>query len=104
MATTPNPASGVPVSPTRINNCLRSAGFWVNALPRYADRQQVKADFWAILSGILAAVTSLAIFPVLGESPTTEAEGGRLRLRPRRRHLRARAAGQELRRAGRSGT
>ena len=72
MATTPTPASGVPVSPTRINNCLRSAGYWVNALPRYADRQQVQADFWAILSGILAAITSLAIFPVLGESPTTQ--------------------------------
>ena len=60
MATTPNPTPGVPVSSARIENCLRSAGFWVNALPRYADRQQVKADFWAILSGILAAVTSLA--------------------------------------------
>lgn len=71
MATAPNPASGVPVSPTRIDNCLRSAGFWVNALPRYADRQQLKADFWAILAGILAATTSLAIFPVLGETPTT---------------------------------
>jgi hypothetical protein len=72
MATTPNPASGVPVSSARIENCLRSAGFWVNELPRYADRQQIKADFWAITAGILAAVTSLAIFPVLGNTPTTE--------------------------------
>ena len=71
MATTPNPTPGVPVSTTRIDNCLRSAGFWVYALPRYADRQQLKADFWAILAGILASVTSLAIFPVLGDAPST---------------------------------
>ena len=72
MATTPNPTPGVPVSSARIENCLRSAGFWVNELPRYADRQQIKADFWAITAGILAAITSLAIFPVLGNTPTTE--------------------------------
>ncbi len=71
----PNDPQGVPVSAARIDNCLKSATFWVNELPRYADRQQRSADAWAIAAGILAALTSLAIFPVLGESPTTVEKG-----------------------------
>ena len=66
---------GVPVSPERIDDCLRSATFWVNELPRYADRQQQLADNWAILAGVLASLTSLAIFPVLGDNSTTLAKG-----------------------------
>ena len=63
----PDPAAeGVPVTHERIEGCLRSAVFWVNELPRYADRQQRLADAEAIAAGILASVTSLAIFPVLG--------------------------------------
>ncbi|OGO55197.1 MAG: hypothetical protein A2V85_07925 [Chloroflexi bacterium RBG_16_72_14] len=61
---------GVPVSAERIRNCLRSASFWVNELPRYADRQQQRADSWAILAGVLASLTSLAIFPILTETST----------------------------------
>ena len=60
----------MPVSRDRVVNCLRSASIWVGELPRYADRQQQRADFWAILAGVLAALTSLAIFPVLGDSST----------------------------------
>ena len=71
MATTPDASQGVPVSIERIENCLKSATFWVNELPRYADRQQQLADWWAILAGVLAAGTSLAIFPVLGDGSTT---------------------------------
>jgi hypothetical protein len=59
-----------PVSIERIRNCLKSASFWVNELPRFADRQQRRADFWAIAAGILAAITSLAIFPVLDANST----------------------------------
>jgi hypothetical protein len=70
MATSSGSAQGVPVTKERIVNCLRSASVWVGELPRYADRQQQRADFWAILAGILAALTSLAIFPVLDESAT----------------------------------
>jgi len=66
---------GVPVSPERIDDCLRSATFWVNELPRYADRQQQLADNWAILAGVLASLTSLAIFPILGDNSTTLAKG-----------------------------
>src|ERR1700752_2047833 len=56
----------VPVSMERLEECRDSAYFWVNALPEYADRNQSKADFWAILAGVLAAITSLSIYPVLG--------------------------------------
>jgi hypothetical protein len=60
----------VPVSRERVETCLRSATFWVVALPKYADRQQRKADLWAIAAGVLAALTGLAIFPVLTDSST----------------------------------
>jgi hypothetical protein len=70
MTTPPVSPQGVPVSAERIRNCLRSASFWVNELPRYADRQQQRADSWAILAGVLASLTSLAIFPVLTETTT----------------------------------
>jgi hypothetical protein len=63
-------SQGVPVTRERIEGCLRSAVFWVNELPRYADQQQRLADAWAILAGVLAALTSLSIFPVLGEGAT----------------------------------
>lgn len=55
----------VPVSKKRVQECLDSAMFWVDELPKYADRQQRKADFWSIASGSLAALTGLAIFPVV---------------------------------------
>ncbi len=61
---------GVPITRERIEGCLRSAVFWVNELPRYADQQQRLADTWAILAGVLASVTSLAIFPVLDDGST----------------------------------
>jgi hypothetical protein len=61
---------GVPISRERIDGCLRSAVFWVNELPRYADQQQRLADGWAILAGVLASLTSLAIFPVLNDGST----------------------------------
>lgn len=57
----------VPISRKRVKECEESARFWTSELPRYADRKQAWADFWSILAGILAAVTSLAIFPVLNE-------------------------------------
>jgi hypothetical protein len=60
----------VPVSKERVESCLRSATFWVAALPRYADRQQRKADVWAITSGGLAAFTGLAIFPAINDTST----------------------------------
>jgi hypothetical protein len=63
--------TAVPVSIKRLEECRDSAHFWVDALPEYADRNQSKADSWAILAGALAAITSLSIFPVLGEGSGT---------------------------------
>ena len=54
----------------RIKECLKSATHWAKELPCYADRQQQKADRWAVSAGLLATLTSLAIFPVLSESAT----------------------------------
>lgn len=58
-------APRVPVTRARIATCLDSAQFWAHELPRYADRQQRRADAWSIAAGILAALTSLSIFPIL---------------------------------------
>ncbi len=60
----------VAVSRERVEGCLRSATFWVTELPKYADRQQRKADWWAIVSGALAAFTGLAIFPAITDAST----------------------------------
>ena len=39
-------APAVAVCGDRLRECLSSARFWVAELPRYADRQQHRADFW----------------------------------------------------------
>lgn len=62
------------VSGARLRRCLDSTEFWVVQLPQYAARNQRRAAFWAIAAGILAAVTSLAIWPAVGESPTIGAK------------------------------
>jgi hypothetical protein len=58
----------VPVSAVRLRDCQRSAAFWVVELPRYADRNQRNADFWALSAGILAALTGLSIWPAADAS------------------------------------
>lgn len=55
----------VSVSKERVETFLRSAAFWVNELPKCEDRQQGKADWWAIASGALAAFTGHAVFPAI---------------------------------------
>ena len=55
----------VSVSAKRLRICLESANFWVDELPAYADRNQRRADRYAIASGTIAALTGLAIWPVL---------------------------------------
>ncbi len=55
----------VPVTRERIATCLDSARLWARELPRYADRQQRRADAWSIAAGVLAALTSLSVFPLL---------------------------------------
>lgn len=63
-STNPTTAA-VRVCQRRLKECLSSAAFWVEELPRYADRQQRSADTWAVASGMLAALTSLSIWPVM---------------------------------------
>jgi hypothetical protein len=52
-----------PISVQRLQECLASAKHWERVLPRYADRQQRKADWLAYATAGVAAITSLAIFP-----------------------------------------
>ncbi len=61
---------GVALSKKRIQSCLDSSGFWVTELPRYAEREQRSADFWALLAGLVSAVTGLSLWPLM-ETPTT---------------------------------
>lgn len=75
MAVVPVPVSGVPVSLERVEACLKSAIFWVNELPLYADRQQRMADNWAIAAGVLASIASLSIFPILGDNSSILTKG-----------------------------
>jgi len=53
------------VSEERLRICRSSAEFWVNALPRYADRNQRLADRFAIASGTVSALTGLSIWSSL---------------------------------------
>ncbi|KGN36046.1 hypothetical protein N798_01140 [Knoellia flava TL1] len=48
---------------------------WARELPRYANWQQSKADWWSLAAGILAAVTGLSVFPVLDDTSTTTEKG-----------------------------
>jgi len=68
MADTSSQGHTVPISRKRVKECEESARFWASELPKYADRKQAWADFWSITAGLLAAVTSLAIFPVVTET------------------------------------
>ena len=59
-----------PISKDRLELCYESAVYWADELPRYACRQQNKADAWAIAAGVVAAVTGLAIFPTAESGET----------------------------------
>ena len=61
----------LPISVQRVEGCLASASHWAAVLPEYADRNQRWADFWAIATGVVGALTSLSVWPILSESSTT---------------------------------
>jgi len=63
--------SAIPVSRERIRVCLDSARFWTQTLTHYADREQKWADIFGLVSGIISALTGLAIWPVLTTSDGT---------------------------------
>lgn len=58
----------VPICEERLTDCLASAWSWSGDLPRFADSCQSKADRWAIAAGILAASTSVSVYPLLTKS------------------------------------
>jgi hypothetical protein len=68
--TAENAAPEVPISAERLHGCLHSAERWSQLLPQFADCWQKKADFWAILAGILAALAGSAIFSSVGANST----------------------------------
>ena len=59
-----------PITAQRIRECLISATLWARELPRYASRQQNKADWWSLSAGVIATITGLAIFPALDGEAT----------------------------------
>lgn len=59
------------ISTPRLEECLESAAFWTERLPRYASTQQTKADCWAIAAGVLSAITGLAVWPTFDADSDT---------------------------------
>lgn len=57
----------LPISAKRVTGCLASAEYWSVALPRFGDRNQALADTWAVLTGVVGALTGLAVWPVLAD-------------------------------------
>jgi len=52
----------------RVKHCRDSAERWAKILPWYANTMQRRADAWAMAAGIIAAVTGVAIWPVISDT------------------------------------
>jgi hypothetical protein len=59
----------IPTSEQRLKYCLDSAIIWVDYLPQYANSQQLRADVWAIVAGLVGSITGLVVWP-LATDPT----------------------------------
>lgn len=57
--------AAAPISKARLRMCVDSTTYWAVELPRYANRQQDKADRWALAAGVVGAITGLSAFPTL---------------------------------------
>ena len=57
-----------PVTIQRVKHCRDSAERWAKILPWYANTMQRRADAWAMAAGIIAAVTGVAIWPVISDT------------------------------------
>lgn len=55
------------VTLARLLVCLESAAHWADEMPKYAARERRKGNSWAIWSGALAALTGLAVWPLITE-------------------------------------
>jgi hypothetical protein len=53
------------VTLARLLVCLESASHWADEMPKYAAREKRSGNRWAIASGSLAALTGLAVWPLL---------------------------------------
>jgi hypothetical protein len=58
------------ISPARVDDSFESASYWSRELLAYADKMQRRADWWAIAAGLIAAMTSLAIWPTTDSKET----------------------------------
>lgn len=60
----------------RLLVCLESAAFWARRMPEYAAHERRVGNRWAIWSGALAAVTGLAVWPLITEQAPPLVAGG----------------------------
>lgn len=69
-------ASSPTVSRDRLTACMRSAEFWASegALLAYSSRMQRIADRFSIAAAVLGAITSLSVWTVLTNSPSSIAQ------------------------------
>ena len=61
----------IPVSTASLKESLKSVTHWEQELPKFAEREQNKADTFAIVAGVFAAVTAAAILPVTQDGAPT---------------------------------
>lgn len=64
----------VPICRNRVNECIRSARFWNDALAAEAAKLQGKADTWALIAGLLGIVSGLTIWVTLVAQTTWYAQ------------------------------
>ncbi|MGS0684884.1 hypothetical protein ACVBEQ_06995 [Nakamurella sp. GG22] len=76
MSANPSTITMPPVSKERLRNCIASATFWASeeALLAFAHRMQRRADQLALVTAVLGAVTSLAIWTTLSGDPSWQAQ------------------------------
>jgi hypothetical protein len=63
----------IPVSLANLRECLDSARYWIQFLPAYANGMQRRADTWAIMAGILAAIAGLSVWATVEQSTSAAA-------------------------------
>ncbi len=90
------------VTLARLLICLESAAYWYDKMPAYADAERRAGNRWAIGSGALAALTGLAIWPLITSRPRRWSPGSSCRGWRRFGHMRTRVEGQPLHGNGRT--
>lgn len=57
-----------PISENRIIDCIVSAEFWASSLPLHSGDMRKRADYFAIASSFLSAITALGIWSTFAAS------------------------------------